>query len=101
MYGGPPRPRAPTAGAVCWSPRPATMAEDTGFAAHLLAKHRNSAQPESRQLCAVLGAILEVLEAEGLQPTPIAVYAAVMSSLEKVESQSSPEVRKFLLRICV
>ena len=70
------------------------MAEDSGFAAHLLAKHRNSAQPESRQLCAVLGAILEVLQAEGLQPTPTAVFAAVMSSLEKVDGQSSPEVRK-------
>ncbi|KAK9845416.1 hypothetical protein WJX81_006006 [Elliptochloris bilobata] len=71
------------------------MAKDAGFTAELLAKHRNSAQPESRQLCAVLGAILEVLSSEGLQPTPTAVFAAVMSSLEKVES--SPEV---LVALC-
>ena len=71
------------------------MEEDHGFVTELLAKHKNSAQPESKQLCAVLGAILEVLASEGLQPTPTALFAAVMSSLEKVETQGMPEVRSF------
>ena len=63
-----------------------------GVVAEIYAKHRNSTQPESQQLCAVLGAVLEVVQAEGLQPTPTALFAALMSSLEKPETQASSQV---------
>lgn len=63
-----------------------------GVAAEIYAKHRNSTQPESQQVCAVLGAVLEVVQAEDLQPTPTTLFAALMSSLEKPETQASAQV---------
>lgn len=63
-----------------------------GVVAEIYIKHRNSTQPESQQVCAVLGAVLEVVLAEGLQPTPTALFAALMSSLEKPETQASAQV---------
>ena len=63
-----------------------------GVVGEIYAKHRNSTQPESQQVCAVLGAVLEVVQAEGLQPTPTALFAALMSSLEKPETQASSQV---------
>ena len=50
-------------------------------ASELLAKHLRSKQPESQQICVVLGAILEVLDGEGMEATPTALFAAIMSSL--------------------
>lgn len=64
-----------------------------GVVGEIYAKHRNSTQPESQQVCAVLGAVLEVVQAEGLQPTPTALFAALMSALEKPETQASNQVR--------
>ena len=69
------------------------MEGGTSLLDELLAKHQNSAQPESRQLVAVAGAVAEVLAAEGMQPTPTALFAAAMSSLERTEAQGSPEAR--------
>ncbi|KAL0054199.1 hypothetical protein WJX82_005285 [Trebouxia sp. C0006] len=63
-----------------------------GVAGEIYAKHRNSTQPESHQVCAILGAVLEVVQAEGLQPTPTTLFAALMSSLEKSETQASAQV---------
>ena len=64
----------------------------SGIAHELLQKHQNSAQPSSQTLCAVLRATLEVLQAEGLEATPSALFAAVMSSLERPQGYSTPEV---------
>lgn len=61
------------------------------MAAELLAKHSRSQQPESQQLCLILNAVLEVLQSEGMEPTPTALFAAVMSSLEKAETQASAQ----------
>ena len=58
----------------------------------LLAKHKTSVQSSSRTLCAVLGAAVEVLRAENLEPTPPALFAATMSSLEKPAGYESSEV---------
>ena len=63
-----------------------------GIVSEIYAKHQKSIQPESQQLCAVLGAVLEVVQAEGLNPTPTTLYAALMSSLEKPETLASPQV---------
>lgn len=65
---------------------------DATLVNEILAKHRNSRQPESVQLCAVLGAVVEVTKAEGLQPTPTALYGALMSALERPETRVSGEV---------
>lgn len=64
----------------------------TNLAADLLHKHSNSTQASSQTLCAVLKATLEVLESEGLDPTPSALFAAVMSSLERPQAYSTPDV---------
>lgn len=58
----------------------------------IFARHRNSTQPESQQLRLILTSVLEVISAEGLQPTPTALFAAVMSSLQRPETISNPEV---------
>jgi hypothetical protein len=64
-------------------------------ASELLAKHLRSKQPESQQICVVLGAILEVLDGEGMEATPTALFAAIMSSLSlkasSGKSQQSPQ----------
>jgi hypothetical protein len=65
-----------------------------GVVAELRARHGRSAQPESQQVLAVLQAVLEVVQAEGLQPSPTALFAAVMSALERKETRSSPQVRR-------
>lgn len=68
--------------------------EDVGLAAEIFTRHKNSTQPHSQQLVAILQAVLEVLKAEGLQPTPTALFAALMSSLEKPETLLNDEVRR-------
>ena len=70
----------------------ASILEDADVAASILAKHSRSSQPESKQICVVLGAVTEVLKDEGYNPTPTAYFAAVMSLLEKPETQESPQV---------
>lgn len=62
------------------------------LASEIFRRHGHSAQPHSQQLCAILSAVLEVLRAEGLQPSPTALYAALMSSLEKPETLNNSEV---------
>ena len=68
---------------------------DGGVAGELYDRHKRSSQPESRQVCAVLGAVLEVVSAAGMQPTPTTLFGAVMSSLDKTETQESAEVRTY------
>ncbi|GAB4822579.1 hypothetical protein N2152v2_009625 [Parachlorella kessleri] len=63
-----------------------------GLVASIFARHQKSPQPQSQQLCAILTAVLDVLRAEGLQATPTALYAALMSSLEKQETLQNSEV---------
>lgn len=73
--------------------RLASISEDVDLAAQILARHGRSSQPESKQICVVLGAVSEVLRDEGYNPTPTAYFAAIMSLLEKPETQQSPQVR--------
>ena len=44
------------------------------------------------QVCAVLQAVLDVVASQGMQPTPTAIFAAVMSSLDRPATQASAEV---------
>ena len=61
-----------------------SISEDADVAALILVKHGRSSQPESKQICVVLGAVTEVLRDEGYNPTPTAYFAAVMSLQRKV-----------------
>lgn len=67
-------------------------APESGLVAEIYARHLNSRQSSSKQLCAILTAVLEVLKAEALQPTPTALFAALMSSLEKPSTRANLEV---------
>ena len=55
------------------------------FLAELFGKHRNSTQAESQHLCAAMTAVVELIEGQGLQITPTAVFAAVMATLNEAE----------------
>ena len=63
-----------------------------GLVAELQQKFSNNKQPETQQMLAVLGACSTVLSAAGLPQNPTALFAASMSSLEKLEVQDSCEV---------
>lgn len=67
-------------------------------AAALYGKHRNSTSPESRQVCAVLDAVMVAIQEQELQPTATAVFAAVLSSLQHATLRETPEVRASLTR---
>jgi ribosomal RNA-processing protein 12 len=60
--------------------------------AEIKARHGHSAQPESLQLKAILQAVTEVIQAQGMEVTPLTLFAATMSALEKPESLASPQV---------
>ncbi|KIY94702.1 hypothetical protein MNEG_13261 [Monoraphidium neglectum] len=75
------------------------QAEGTGVVAELRARHGHSAQPESQQVLAVLQAVLDVVAAEGMQPSPTALFAAVMSALEREDTRSSPQVLAAMLTV--
>lgn len=63
------------------------------FVEQLRAKHLNSKQPESQNIVAVLSAIIDVINSQKLQPTPVSVFAAVVSSLSTGDAQGSPQAR--------
>lgn len=73
------------------------MALDGGpqsaFLEQLRARHATSKQPESQAIVAVLSAIVDVIASQKLQPTPVSVFAAVVSSLSSGGAQSDPQVR--------
>ena len=60
--------------------------------AEVFARHGTSVQPESLQLKAILQAVTEVIQAEGMEVTPLTLFAATMSALEKPETVASAEV---------
>jgi hypothetical protein len=63
-----------------------------GIAGEIAARHGHSAQPESRQVMAVLGALVDAIAVEGLVPSPTSFFAAGFAALEKPETRSSPQV---------
>ena len=62
------------------------------FVEQLRARHATSKQPESQAIVAVLSAIVDVIGSQKLQPTPISVFAAVVSSLSTGGLQTDPQV---------
>ena len=66
----------------------------------IFARHRNSTQPESQQLCLILSSILEVIAAQGLQPTPAALFAALMATLRSPDTTAAtPELAATMCNI--
>ncbi len=68
------------------------QSDDGGVVAEVLAKHGRSAQPESIQVIAVLRAVEDVVKSEQLLVTPTSLFAALMSALDKPETQSTAQV---------
>lgn len=67
--------------------------DDGGVAAEVMHRYGRSGQPESQQVVAVLRAVTDVIKAEGLALSPTSYFAAVMSALEKPDTQASSQVR--------
>ena len=63
------------------------------FIEQLRARHATSKQPESQAIVAVLSAVVDVISSQQLQPTPVSVFAAVVSSLSTGGSQNDPQAR--------
>lgn len=61
------------------------------FVEQLRARHATSKQPESQAIVAVLSAIVDVIASQKLQPTPVSVFAAVVSSLSTGAGRSDPQ----------
>lgn len=58
----------------------------------VIARYGASEQAVSQQVVAVLRAVEEVVQAQGLQLTPTSYFAAIMSALDKPETSQSSEV---------
>ncbi len=64
---------------------------DGGVAAEVAMRFGRSGQPDSQQVVAVLKAITDVIRAEGLPVSPTSYFAAIMSALEKPDTQASQQ----------
>jgi ribosomal RNA-processing protein 12 len=56
---------------------------DEDMCATVMARFRNSQQPEHKHLCAVVAAMAKVLREQSLTPSPTAYFATAMSSLDR------------------
>lgn len=74
--------------------------DEGGILTELRARHGHSRQPESQQVLAVLQAVVEVVTAEGMNPSdPTTLFAAVMSALERPDTRTSPQVLAAMLTV--
>lgn len=64
---------------------------DGGVAAEVAMRFGRSGQPDSQQVVAVLKAVTDVIRAEGLPVSPTSYFAAIMSALEKPDTQASQQ----------
>lgn len=62
--------------------------QGASLAEEIFSRHQGKANPDSRQICAVLSGVLDVIASQGLQPTPAALFAAISTAL------SSQDIRK-------
>ena len=67
--------------------------------AELWDRHCRSRQPESKATCAVLEAVADILQQEGIAPSPTAVFAATMSSLERADASIPAEQTGAMLTV--
>lgn len=55
--------------------------QGTSLAEEIFIRHKGKMNTESRQICAVLSGVLDVIASQGLQPTPTALFAATSTAL--------------------
>lgn len=67
-------------------------AETQNVAQGIIQKHRNSRQPESQRLCLILESVLEGLQVENIPPTATALFAALISLLQKTVKEGAIDV---------
>lgn len=58
-----------------------TTAPSEGLVEEILSRFRGKADPESQQICVILSATVEVIQAKGLQATSTSLFAALISTL--------------------
>ena len=80
------------------------MVELEGFetgdpVAELYERHLMSSSADSKHVTAVLEAVASILKAEGIKPSPTAVFAASLSSLERTDTEASPETSAAMLTV--
>ena len=80
------------------------MAELEGFeigdpVAELYERNLTSSSAESKHVTAVLEAVADILRQEGIKPSPTAVFAASLSSLERANTEASPETSAAMLTV--
>ena len=80
------------------------MAELEGFeigdpVAELYERNLTSSSAESKHVTAVLEAVADILRQEGIKPSPTAVFAASLSSLERANTEASPEMSAAMLTV--
>lgn len=74
-------------------PAAGTNATEGGsLVAEITSRHGKSTQPESKQMMAVLRALIDVIKAEGLPVSPASLFAACMSAMQRIETLESPQV---------
>jgi ribosomal RNA-processing protein 12 len=80
------------------------MVELEGFGtgdpvAELYERHLMSSSADSKHVTAVLEAVASILKAEGIKPSPTAVFAASLSSLERTDTEANPETSAAMLTV--
>ncbi|GMH32215.1 hypothetical protein BSKO_00049 [Bryopsis sp. KO-2023] len=65
---------------------------DGGLVEEVKRRHGNSQAAVSKQIITVTGTVLEVLKDQNMQPTPTALFAAFVSTLEREQTLNNPEV---------
>jgi len=60
----------------------------------ILRRHAGKPGAESRALVGVLGAVLDAVRSRGLDPSPAALFAALMAALDGPRALEDPQVRR-------
>jgi len=78
---------------------PLTMTADAapppapGIADEIMRRHAGKPGAESRALVGVLSAVLDAVRSRGLDPSPSALFAALMAALDGPRALDEPQVR--------
>lgn len=65
---------------------------DRGLLEEIQRRHGNSSSVVSKQMMAITSAVLEVLSSQAIDPTPAALFAALLAMLDREETSKNPEV---------
>lgn len=65
---------------------------DRGLLEEIQRRHGNSSAVVSKQVMAITSAVLEVLQSQAIDPTPTALFAALLAMLDRQETLQNPQV---------